>query len=252
MKQHATRTQGLARQAGGVLLNLAHGALLAGGLMGMATIASDRLEPVSVNYVDTRTAASAQQGTAHAGFTASVPEATKAAAGKKLEQLAQIASEEDGGLSPEMERVRDWVSDRYRVPSDRIETVLTAAEEAGRDRGIDPLLIVAITAVESGFNHRAVSHMGAQGLMQVIPRYHQDKIGKKRGKNALFDPEFNIHVGTQVLQETITRYGNVQRALQAYNGSLGDPSMRYPRKVMAMKKRLVAAASGQQQVASAS
>lgn len=246
--KHATRTQGLARQAGGVLLNLAHGAVLAGGLMGMATVAADRLEPVSVNYVDTRTAVSAQQANAHAGFTAAVPEAVKPATQTKLEQLARIG---DDGLSPEMERVRDWVSDRYRVPSETLEPVLAAAEEAGRDRGIDPLLIVAIMAVESSFNPRAVSHMGAQGLMQVIPRYHQDKIGKKRGKNALFDPEFNVHVGTQVLHETITRYGSVQRALQAYNGSLGDPSMRYPRKVMAMKKRLLAAASGREQVASA-
>jgi soluble lytic murein transglycosylase-like protein len=150
-----------------------------------------------------------------------------------------------------MERVRDWVAERYRVSSDTLEPVLAAAQEAGRDRGIDPLLIVAIMAVESSFNPRAVSHMGAQGLMQVMPRYHQDKIGKKRGKNALFDPEFNVHVGTHVLHETITRYGSVQRALQAYNGSLGDPSLRYPRKVMAMKKRLLAAAEGRMQVASA-
>lgn len=247
--KHATRSQGLARQAGGVLLNLAHGAVLAGGLMGMASIASDRLDPVSVNYVDTRTAVSAQQASAHAGFTAVVPEAVKAAAPKRSASVASIA--DDDALSSEMERVRDWVADRYRVSSDSLEPVLAAAEEAGRHRGIDPLLIVAIMAVESSFNPRAVSHMGAQGLMQVMPRYHQDKIGKKRGKNALFDPEFNVHVGTHVLHETITRYGSVQRALQAYNGSLGDPSLRYPRKVMAMKKRLLAAAAGRMQVASA-
>lgn len=217
--------------------------------MGMASIASDRLDPVSVNYVDTRTAVSAQQAAAHAGFTAVVPEAVKAAVPKRSASVASIA--DDDALSSEMERVRDWVADRYGVSSDSLEPVLAAAEEAGRHRGIDPLLIVAIMAVESSFNPRAVSHMGAQGLMQVMPRYHQDKIGKKRGKNALFDPEFNVHVGTHVLHETITRYGSVQRALQAYNGSLGDPSLRYPRKVMAMKKRLLAAAEGRMQVASA-
>lgn len=246
--KHATRNQGLARQAGGVLLNLAHGALLAGALMGMTSVNNDGLNPVGINYLETRTATSAQDG-GHAVFSAAAPDAAAGSAGRRAGP-APVA-EVDDGLSVEMERVRDWVAERYRVSTDTLEPVLAAAQEAGRDRGIDPLLIVAIMAVESSFNPRAQSHMGAQGLMQVMPRYHQDKIGKKRGKNALFDPEFNVQVGTHVLHETITRYGSVQRALQAYNGSLGDPSMRYPRKVLAMKKRLVAAASGREQVASA-
>lgn len=245
----ATRTQGLARQAGGVLLNLAHGALLAGGLMGMATVA-DRLDTVSVSYADTRAAVSAPQGPVDSAMGL-VPVARHAGAGVKLPPPFAMADDEDDGLSPEMERVRDWVADRYRVSGETLEPVLAAAEVAGRDRGIDPLLIVAIMAVESSFNPRAVSSMGAQGLMQVIPRYHQDKIGTKRGKNALFDPEFNVHVGTQVLHEVLVRYGDMQRALQAYNGSLGDSSMRYTRKIMAMKKRLVGAASGRVQIASA-
>ncbi|ATE58813.1 lytic transglycosylase domain-containing protein [Thauera sinica] len=246
--KHATRTQGLARQAGGVLLNLAHGALLAGGLMGMATVASDRLDPVSVNYADTRAAVSTQPGSFYAGLAAEALEAAHPAG--KSPQAVQ-AVEDDNGLSPEMVRVRDWVSDRYGVSDETLEPALAAAEEAGRHRGIDPLLIVAIMAVESSFNPRAVSNMGAQGLMQVIPRFHKDKIGSKRGKNALFDPEFNIHVGTQVLHEGLARYGDMQRALQYYNGSLGDTSMRYTRKVMAIKKRLVAAAAGRLQLASA-
>ncbi len=89
--------------------------------------------------------------------------------------------------------------------------------------------------------------MGAQGLMQVIPRYHQDKIGQGRGKYALFDPTLNVRVGTLVLQEGLQRYGSLQRALQYYNGSLKDPNARYTRKVMAIKKRLVAA-SGREAV----
>ena len=68
-------------------------------------------------------------------------------------------------------------------------------------------------------------------------KYHQDKLGARRGKkNALFDPEFNVKVGTQVLHEGLSRYGSLPRALQYYNGSLGDRSLRYTRKVMALKK----------------
>lgn len=207
--KHAIRNHGLARQAGGILLNLARVVLLAGGLMGMAAFTIDRPWPGAPSD-------------AHAGFTTEVPD----------------------GLSAEMARVRDWVASRYRVSGETLELVLAAAEEAGRHRGVDPLLIVAIMAVESSFNPRAVSNAGAQGLMQVIPRYHKDKIGSKPGKNALFDPAFNVHVGTQVLHEGLTRYGSLQNALQYYNGSLGDPSLRYTRKVMALKKRLVAAAAG--------
>lgn len=147
--------------------------------------------------------------------------------------------EEEGALSDEMARVRDWIADTYRVSEEAIEPALAAAETHAEELGFDPLLIVAIMAVESSFNHRAVSNMGALGLMQVIPRYHKDKIGPNRGRNVLFDPETNVRVGTLVLQEGLERYGSMQRALQYYNGSLKDPKARYPRKVMALKKRLM-------------
>ena len=81
--------------------------------------------------------------------------------------------------------------------------------------------------------------MGAQGLMQVIPRYHKDKLGANRGRNALFDPEVNVRVGALVLHEGLQRYGSMQRALQYYNGAPKDPKARYTRKVMALKKRLM-------------
>jgi soluble lytic murein transglycosylase-like protein len=84
--------------------------------------------------------------------------------------------------------------------------------------------------------------------MQVIPRFHQDKIGAGRDKYALFDPVLNVRVGTLVLQEGVQRYGTLQRALQYYNGSLKDPNARYTRKVMAVKKRLDVA-SGREQIA---
>ncbi len=62
-------------------------------------------------------------------------------------------------------------------------------DPAPRNSASNPLLIVAIMAVESSLDpRRAVGNMGAQGLMQVIPRYHKDKIGPNRGRNALFDP----------------------------------------------------------------
>jgi len=144
--------------------------------------------------------------------------------------------------APWIEPVRNWLEDEYDVPAHSIEPALIAAEEEGRPLGIDPLLIVAIIATESGFKTDAVSKMGAKGLMQIIPRFHQDKIGKQ-GKNALFDPQFNVRVGTRVLHEAMNRYGSTAKALQYYSGSLNDPSRGYTRKVLALKQRLRAVAA---------
>ncbi|ENO90577.1 lytic transglycosylase [Thauera linaloolentis 47Lol = DSM 12138] len=244
------------------MLCIAHGAVLAFGLAGMAYVAHDGAAPQAVGYAAVRmqdravpTVGEAAMALADAhrvqpglvvphkpaqGFSASTsrqPSAALAALGLPLFDL----STGDDGLSPEMARVRDWISDTYRVSDEVLEPALMAAEESAEEHGFDPLLIVAIMAVESSFNPRAVSNMGAQGLMQVMPRYHQDKIGQGRDKYALFDPGLNVRVGALVLQEGLQRYGSMQRALQYYNGSLKDPNARYTRKVMAIKKRLVAA-----------
>jgi soluble lytic murein transglycosylase-like protein len=172
-----------------------------------------------------------------------VPEPAFKLAKPVLKGVAKLGADpfaaDDGELSSEMARVRDWITDTYRVSETAIEPALVAAEAHAEELGFDPLLIVAIMAVESSFNPRAVSNMGAQGLMQVIPKYHKDKIGPNGGRNALFDPQVNVRVGTLVLHEGLQRYGSMQRALQYYNGALKDPKARYTRKVMALKKRLM-------------
>jgi soluble lytic murein transglycosylase-like protein len=103
--------------------------------------------------------------------------------------------------------------------------------------GVDPLLLVAVMAIESRFNPFAESPMGAQGLMQVIPKFHPDKVDVKSDKSAMFDPETNIRVGALVLKEYIRSTGSVERALQQYGG-VGDPSAPYASKVMAVKAML--------------
>ncbi|WP_341643626.1 lytic transglycosylase domain-containing protein [Thauera sp. SDU_THAU2] len=265
--KHATRINALARQASGAVFGIAHGAVLFFGLAGMAYLGHDGGSRPAIGYADLRVqgkaaptvseAAMAQADAYRAQPALMVPQKPEPAlvvpSARKSSALASLRMPDfgldagDDGLSPEMLRVRDWITDTYRVPGDVIEPALMAAEESAEEHGFDPLLIVAIMAVESSFNPRAVSNMGAQGLMQVIPRYHQDKIGQGRGKYALFDPTLNVRVGTLVLQEGLQRYGSLQRALQYYNGSLKDPNARYTRKVMAIKKRLVAA-SGRETV----
>jgi len=233
-------------QSGGAFLNFTYAAVLAAGLVALTAIGTDSQDPEPILATVSQSAALSDDAATSPGLRKKVRKAVKLAVAPKHGRATTLvaAGPGDGELSTEMARVRDWVASRYRVSSDGLEPAFVAAEEAARSRGFDPLLIVAIMAVESSFNPRAVSHVGAQGLMQVMPRYHQDKLGARRGKkNALFDPEFNVHVGTQVLHEGLTRYGSLPRALQYYNGSLGDRSQRYARKVMAVKRRLVAAAA---------
>lgn len=144
-------------------------------------------------------------------------------------------------LSARMLRVRDWVAKRYRVPKTLLEPALLEAEASAARHDLDPLLLVAMMAIESSFNPSAQSHRGAQGLMQVIPRYHQDKIGADADEDALFDPVFNVQIGTSVLAEGLQRYGTLERALQYYGGARRDPKRRYSKKVLKMKNRISAA-----------
>lgn len=141
-------------------------------------------------------------------------------------------------LSEEMRRVRDYVAKRYNIAPGGLEPVLKTTEEAAHSLGIDPFLLVAMMAIESSFNPMAQSHMGAQGLMQVIPRFHMDKLGDNPPANALLDPDINIRVGALVLKEGLQRFGNMQTALQYYNGALSDSRARYANRVLALKRRL--------------
>jgi soluble lytic murein transglycosylase-like protein len=116
-----------------------------------------------------------------------------------------------------------------------------AAHEAGREVGLDPLLILAVMAVESRFNPVAESLVGAKGLMQVVPRHHQDKLMEHGGEEAVLDPVTNIALGARILKEYIRRTGSLEAGLQFYNGALADPSSQYAQKVFAEKERLLQA-----------
>lgn len=229
--KYATSVKGIAHATASWLFRMAHGSVLALGLVAIVFIGTGRVsdeQSASFNVLVTESRAAEPPSAPVEPVAVEAPKAPKAT--------------EIFALSREMSAVRDWVSRRYRVSNVALEPVLRAAEEAGKHVGIDPLLIVAVMAVESSFNPFAESNMGAQGLMQVIPRFHMDKIGDARGKDALFDPQLNVRVGTLVLHEGLRRYGSMQSALQYYGGALKDPEAGYARKVMAMKQRLIAAA----------
>lgn len=132
----------------------------------------------------------------------------------------------------------EFVARRYLVSQDAAFDLVTHAHRAGRQLQLDPLLIIAVIAIESRFNPIAESRAGAKGLMQIIPKFHTDKLEEFGGEDAVFEPETNIHVGARILKEYLRRTGNLGIALQMYAGALGDSEDQYTRKVMNERHRL--------------
>ena len=89
-------------------------------------------------------------------------------------------------------------------------------------------------AIESRFNPFAQSSVGAQGLMQVMKRVHDDKFGGLWGSLATFDPVTNLRVGVQVLRDCIARAGSVEDGLRYYVGAANaDEDSGYAARVLA-------------------
>jgi hypothetical protein len=155
--------------------------------------------------------------------------------------LFEGAQEADG---QKYRALASYVSRRYRIAPDVTEVFVGAAHEAGREVGLDPVLILAVMAVESRFNPVAESLVGAKGLMQVVPRHHLDKLMEHGGADAVLDPVTNIALGARILKEYIRRTGSLEAGLQFYNGALADPTSQYAQKVLAEKERLEQAMRG--------
>jgi soluble lytic murein transglycosylase-like protein len=138
----------------------------------------------------------------------------------------------------EQRAVAESIAKRYRVAEAAVAGFVSLAYRAGHQFAVDPMLILAVMAVESRYNPVAESVVGAKGLMQVIPKFHLEKLMEHGGEHALLDPEVNILVGTQILREYLRRFGEVETALQMYGGAFDEPSSQYAGKVLAEKARL--------------
>jgi soluble lytic murein transglycosylase-like protein len=122
-------------------------------------------------------------------------------------------------LTRQQAAVAGWIARRYKVAPEPIAALVQEAWAIGTRAGLDPTLILAIMAVESSFNPFAQSPVGAQGLMQVMTRVHDDKYDAFGGTHAAFDPIANLRVGVQVLKECIARAGSLHEGLRHYVGA---------------------------------
>ena len=149
------------------------------------------------------------------------------------------------GNSKQQQWVTSWLSKRYRVASDAANMLVSTAYMTAHEVKLDPLLILAVMAIESGLNPFAESPVGAKGLMQVMAKVHHDKFEQVGGQEAALNPVANIKVGALILKDYVKRTGSVEGGLKTYVGAADmESDSGYGAKVLAEYKRLKQVAKG--------
>jgi len=164
--------------------------------------------------------------------------------------ISRATATDPANLPPRQAAVAQWLSRRYKVAPEPIGRLVQEAWALGDRAGLDPTLILAVVAVESRFNPFAQSNVGAQGLMQVVTRAHDDKYEAFGGTHAAFDPVTNLRVGVQVLKECISRAGDLNAGLSHCAGAASLPNDGgYSARVLMEQRNLRNVADGRPAVA---
>ena len=204
-----------ARDTAHGLLEVSHngfallGLLVVGGLLFLSSRSDLRheIEASALGWLQERKEARAE------------PDAKLAAELSEPDAVARATATDPKELNRQQALVAQWLSKRYRVAPEPISRLVQEAWFLGDRVKLDPTLILAIMAIESSFNPFAQSHVGAQGLMQVMTQVHDQKYEAFGGNFAAFDPVTNLRVGVQVLKECIARAGSLEAGLKFYVGA---------------------------------
>lgn len=143
-------------------------------------------------------------------------------------------------LTAGQQEVATWISKRYRVSRQAIESMVRVAWQVGREEKVEPTLILAISGIESSYNPFAASSVGAKGLMQVMAHIHKDKFeALSPGNWNPLNPELNMRVGSKIIREYTRRTGSVREGLRWYVGAaIHGNDGGYPDKVLGLKQRI--------------
>ena len=146
-------------------------------------------------------------------------------------------------LGAEQSRVVNFILEHYEAAADSVRDIVGATYAIAAEQNVDPLLILAMVAVESEFNPLAQSPRGAQGLMQILTTVHAARFEGLGGVAAVFDPVTNLRVGVGILKEYLSRNRTVEQALKIYVGAANLPTDRgYGERVMLARSHLEKAA----------
>jgi soluble lytic murein transglycosylase-like protein len=209
----AESTRVFLRDVGAGLLEVGHNSLALLGLcvVGVALFAGGREELRTLAERHALDWLQARQEAREPAREETVPE-------PEPEAVARATAADPKLLPRQQAAVVHWLSRRYKVAPEPVSRLVMEAWSVGQRLGLDPTLILAVMAVESSFNPFAQSAVGAQGLMQVMTRVHDDKYVAFGGVRAAFDPVANLRVGVQVLKECIGRTGSLEAGLRSYLG----------------------------------
>lgn len=134
-------------------------------------------------------------------------------------------------LSDEQQAAAVWVS-QHNVSHKLATTIVHAVWYYSDLNRLDPHHVLAMIRLESRFNPQAVSVEGARGLMQVIPKWHRDKLAKRNPH----DPVVSIEVGTSIMRDCLNKFsGNVKKAHSCYSSGARN----YDRLVAEHKRALM-------------
>ena len=162
-----------------------------------------------------------------------------------LDASDRATATDPADLPKQQAAVAYWLSKKYKVAPEPLSALVAEAYAVGAKARLEPTLILAIMAIESGFNPFAQSPVGAQGLMQVMTKLHSDKYEDFGGTLAAFDPITNLRVGVKVLQGCIAKAGSLEGGLKHYVGAANLASDGgYANKVVAEYARLYQVAYG--------
>lgn len=140
-----------------------------------------------------------------------------------LESLAKHKFEEES-IKVAKEALASHLSGRYKVSKPSVEVYVDLAWDHAEDSlGVTPELLLAIMQKESSLNEGISNSYGAMGLMQVVPRWHPEKI---KPDESWLDPKVNVRIGAQVLTEYLgVSKGDLPKALKRYSGNARNYSI---------------------------
>ncbi len=137
-------------------------------------------------------------------------------------------------------RTRDvlaaYIASTYRKPFAYARHIVDLTYEAAQGYSLPPSLVLAMMAKESAFDTSAHSSQGAVGLLQVIPKFHRDRLLEGETDQTLQKPGPNIRVACAILADLMHQEGTLEAALKRYSGN----ALGYPQRIKSYWKTMQA------------